>query len=144
MKRLFWIAAIGVFLGLSSAPAAATPAYPGAGNPDDVYSCFSHCDRSAPPAASVCYCDRGCEARGDCCADRQEFCAPETVKPACAVTSNSGFSNFCGTDLGFVYQHGPIWKSCSAIPGRRPPARRRATTAATITSPAMTRKGVCP
>lgn len=101
-------AAVTVFVCAAGAEVAAqNVVYPGGGSATDPYSCYSDCGGQSPASGTAkCFCDNGCHTRGDCCADRDEFCAPEAVAPACSLTSNSGYSNFCGTDLGFVYQHG--------------------------------------
>jgi hypothetical protein len=53
-------------------------------------------------ASVACYCDTLCQNRGDCCADKDEFCSVTAAAPYCALTNNkktSAFKNFCGTDL---------------------------------------------
>jgi hypothetical protein len=106
--QLRLVFAIGLFAcALSAKVAAQNQIYANGGSPTDANSCYSDCGGPSPATGTAkCFCDNGCHSRGDCCADRDEFCAPSAAGPACSFTSNSGYSNFCGTDLGFVFQHG--------------------------------------
>ena len=105
MTRLHCLSAALLYLSLASATASAQ-AY--LGNPSDAYSCYSHCGETRKSGATVtCYCDSFCQSRGDCCADKDEFCSVSAAAPYCALTNNNRteFGGFCGTDLGFSYTH---------------------------------------
>jgi hypothetical protein len=111
-SSLVAIAVVVTTQALYTVAAAQDTIYPGGGSATDAYSCFSDCGKSSPRSGTVksCYCDDLCLQQGDCCADRDEFCTPAVTsagipvaQPACSITSNSQFKNFCGTDLGFVY-----------------------------------------
>src|SRR4051812_35352840 len=103
------ILTLGMFVaGMSlSTFAQAQDTYPG-GATANVNSCYSACGGKLgdPGYTKQCNCDQTCQGRGNCCADRDEFCAPAIAKPACSLTSNANYSLFCGTDLGFVFRHG--------------------------------------
>lgn len=93
------------FVGALGSPAAAQLG----GNPSDAYSCYSDCGVRGGNATQRCACDDFCNVRGDCCADRNLYCSTSVAAPACSLTtnnSNSHGSMFCGTDLGFVVEHG--------------------------------------
>jgi hypothetical protein len=79
------------------------------GNPGDAFSCYSDCGVRGGNATQRCACDDMCNARGDCCSDRNLYCSVSMAAPACSLTSNNVETRgniFCGTDLGFVVQHG--------------------------------------
>jgi hypothetical protein len=79
------------------------------GNPSDAFSCYSDCGVRSGTSSAGCACDGGCNVRGNCCADYNLYCATTAAAPACSLTTNnvsSHSSMFCGTDLGFVVQHG--------------------------------------
>lgn len=106
MTRLHWLGVVVLYLSLASAHASAQGYL---GNPSDAYSCYSNCG-AAPRmdgANVACYCDLDCQSRGDCCADKDEFCSVTAAAPYCAVTNNNRteFGGFCGTDLGFNFAH---------------------------------------
>jgi hypothetical protein len=77
------------------------------GSASQADSCYSDCGGASKNSTGsiVCWCDTACELRGDCCQDKHEYCAPQAGEPLCSLTSNSTFSNFCGTDLGFAFEH---------------------------------------
>src|SRR5262245_58725516 len=85
-------------------------AYPGGGDATEAFSCYGDCAAGKSPSTGTpsCFCDEACNARGDCCADRNEYCGPAVSRPACSLTAPNGNANFCGTDLGFVYQHNGV------------------------------------
>jgi hypothetical protein len=72
-------------------------------------SCWGNCGYFATDSSNVisCACDSSCETYGDCCPDKSDFCAVDTVggstKYLCPFLQNSGIY---GTDLGFNFQQG--------------------------------------
>jgi hypothetical protein len=78
------------------------------GNPSDPNSCYSDCgDSTIIPGVQNCFCDAACESKGDCCADKHEWCAPSTAKPVCSLVDakKGANSQICGTDLGVSFVH---------------------------------------
>jgi hypothetical protein len=81
------------------------------GDPADPNSCYSDCGDSAIiPGVQNCFCDALCETKGDCCADKHEWCAPSTATPICSLVDaikkpTSQTSQICGSDLGFSFVH---------------------------------------
>ena len=84
------------------------------GNPADPNSCYSDCGDVISPGVQNCYCDTLCDSKGDCCADKHEWCAPAAAKPFCSLvdekqkteTAGGGSQTLiCGTDLGYTFVH---------------------------------------
>lgn len=102
MRSWQWLL-MAVAFHLSAASAALALA---GGDPSDLDSCYSKCGDEAGAGGLRCSCDVACEARGDCCADRHEWCAPVAVRPICGLVNDSRqYSRICGTDLGFMFEH---------------------------------------
>jgi hypothetical protein len=69
-------------------------------------SCYGRCGMPELLARTgECACDPDCFARGDCCADKHEWCAVSARTPLCTLTGREIDRALCGTDLGWAFAH---------------------------------------
>ncbi len=95
-----------VYAGGEDAGSAPVQGFDAGSGASGATSCFGRCGADALLAiAGACACDVACLARGDCCADKHEWCAVGERGPICALTAPDVDPADCGSDLGWTFPH---------------------------------------
>jgi hypothetical protein len=71
--------------------------------PPDYGSCWGNCGER--DVHTGCACDSWCEARGDCCPDKNDLCYGQLAVPLCPLIDFDTTPYVWGTDLGWTYEH---------------------------------------